>query len=294
MTDPATGAVHGATPLLQDYLSHSAMRLGDKVALVCMKQRLTYRELHERSNALAHTLAQRGVMRGDRVVVFADNTPETVISFWAVLKAGAVVSLVNPLTKADKLRYLIDDCRPSALITDAHLFNVWVEPSQSRHIKAIIVSGTLADDKWMRLGNAMRWHDALAQGEPSYPRLAKNIDVDLAAIVYTSGSTGDPKGVMLTHRNMLTAASSIVSYLEVQEDEVILGVLPLAFDYGLYQMIMAFRQGARLVLERSFRISRTGIDAPGKRRRHRHFPACRRYSQFWASSNPSPTTISRK
>src|SRR5712671_1127707 len=78
------------------------------------------------------------------------------------------------------------------------------------------------------------------------------IDIDLAAIIYTSGSTGDPKGVMLTHRNMLTAATSITAYLENVEDDVILGVVPLAFDYGLYQMIMAFRTGARLVLERSF------------------------------------------
>ncbi|TGS35937.1 AMP-dependent synthetase, partial [Mesorhizobium sp. M1D.F.Ca.ET.184.01.1.1] len=60
------------------------------------------------------------------------------------------------------------------------------------------------------------------------------------------------KGVMLTHRNMMAACSSIASYLELLEDEVILNVLPLAFDYGLYQMIMAFRTGARLVLERSF------------------------------------------
>ncbi|TIT53621.1 MAG: AMP-dependent synthetase, partial [Mesorhizobium sp.] len=78
------------------------------------------------------------------------------------------------------------------------------------------------------------------------------IDIDLAAIIYTSGSTGEPKGVMLTHRNMTTACTSIASYLELCEDEVILNVLPLAFDYGLYQMIMAFRTGARLVLERSF------------------------------------------
>jgi acyl-CoA synthetase (AMP-forming)/AMP-acid ligase II len=80
----------------------------------------------------------------------------------------------------------------------------------------------------------------------------RNIDVDLAALVYTSGSTGDPKGVMLTHRNMLTAATSISTYLRNVEDDVILCVLPLSFDYGLYQMIMAFRMGARLVLERSF------------------------------------------
>ena len=75
------------------------------------------------------------------------------------------------------------------------------------------------------------------------PPARAGLDIDLAAIIYTSGSTGDPKGVMLTHRNMLTAATSITTYLRNVEDDVILGVLPLAFDYGLYQMIMAFRSG---------------------------------------------------
>lgn len=244
--------MHGAVPLLQDYLAHSARRLGDKVALVCGKQRITYRELDERSNALAHALIEGGVGRGDRVIVFADNTAETVVSFWAVLKAGAVISIVNPLTKTDKLRYLIDDCRPAALITDAHLHKVWAEPSRSRHLKRVIVSGKLDEEPGGRVPRLLSWDDALAQGDRSRLPGRRNIDIDLAAIVYTSGSTGDPKGVMLTHRNMLAACTSIAAYLEVQEDEVILGVLPLAFDYGLYQMIMAFREGARLVLERSF------------------------------------------
>lgn len=238
-----------AVPMLHDYLSDSAARLGEKVALVCGKQRLSYRELDQRANSLANTLVERGVARGDRVIIFGDNTVETVISFWAVLKANAVVSIVNPLTKADKLTYLINDCRPTALISDAHLQNVWSEPALSPHLKSVIISGNMMDEK---LPRALRWADALAQGDPSQPPRRRCIDIDLAAIIYTSGSTGDAKGVMLTHRNMLTAATSISSYLQVQEDEVILGVLPLAFDYGLYQMIMAYRMGARLVLERSF------------------------------------------
>src|SRR5262249_30798334 len=102
------------------------------------------------------------------------------------------------------------------------------------------------------LPSVARWQDALAGGPVDAPPPRRNIDIDLAAIIYTSGSTGDPKGVMLTHRNMLTAATSIATYLENVEDDVILCVLPLAFDYGLYQMIMAVFIGARLVLERSF------------------------------------------
>ena len=245
-------SMHGPVPLLQDYLTYSASRLGDKVALVCMKQRVTYRQLEERSNALATTLVARGVRRGDRVLIFAENTVETAVAFWAVLKANAVVSIVNPLTKAEKLRYLINDCRPSALITDAHLYDAWLKPSHSKHVKTVIVSGRLDDREWDRTPNIVLWSDALAQVDPTRAPVCRNIDIDLAAIIYTSGSTGEPKGVMLTHRNMLAAAASICSYLQLQEDDVILCALPLAFDYGLYQMILAFRRGARLVLERSF------------------------------------------
>ncbi|HTL26833.1 MAG TPA: AMP-binding protein, partial [Burkholderiales bacterium] len=96
--------LHGAVPLLQDYLIHSAHRLPRKTALVCGDERLTYADLDERSNALAHHLATAGVVRGDRVVLFADNIAETAIAFWAVLKANAVVSVVNPQTRSEKLR----------------------------------------------------------------------------------------------------------------------------------------------------------------------------------------------
>jgi amino acid adenylation domain-containing protein len=245
--------MHGAVPLLSDYLLHSARRLSDKVALVCMKQRITYSELDARSNALAHSLIAAGVKRGDRVLVFADNTVETVVSFWAVLKANAVVSIVNPLTKSDKLSYLFGDCRPTALITDQHLHAAFAGPARAcSHLRRVIVTGSIEDAELANLPHAQRWDDALAAGDRAVAPARACIDIDLAAIIYTSGSTGDPKGVMLTHRNILTACASIATYLELQEDEVILGVLPLAFDYGLYQMIMAFRTGARLVLDRSF------------------------------------------
>jgi amino acid adenylation domain-containing protein len=241
--------------LVQDYLERTARRLGDKVALVCSKanQRLTYAELDARSNALAHAIARRGVERGDRVVVFGDNTVETVVAFWAVLKANAVVSIVNPLTKAEKLSYLLRDCRPKALVTDAHLLPVFAPAAiGSPHLATVVVSGGMDDASLARLPGGVCFDVALAEGDRTLSPRRRTIDTDLAAIVYTSGSTGDPKGVMLTHRNILSAATSVSSYLELTENDVVLDVLPLAFDYGLYQLIMTFRVGGRLVLERSF------------------------------------------
>ena len=78
------------------------------------------------------------------------------------------------------------------------------------------------------------------------------VDIDLAMLVYTSGSTGNPKGVMMTHKNIEHAATSITTYLEAREDDVVLSVLPLSFDYGLYQLLMCVKMGATLVLEKSF------------------------------------------
>ena len=238
------------TSLLHSYLTASARRLPDKVALVAQGRRLTYREIDERSSALAGALAEHGIARGDRVIVLADNDVEAVIAFWAVLRANAVVAMVSPFTKVDKLTYLLKDSRAAGLITDARYAGVFTKAArETPHLRALVVAGDVAGADLAGLP-FVPWDHALAAGYPAPPAVA--IDIDLASIIYTSGSTGEPKGVMLTHRNMLTAATSITAYLGNTEDDVILGALPLAFDYGLYQMIMAFRMGARLVLERSF------------------------------------------
>ena len=236
-----------AIPLLHDHLWAAAATAPDKIALVCGDHRVSYRDLASRATAFAATLVELGVTRGDRVVVFGDNTVETVIAFWGTLAANAVVSIVNPLTKTDKLAYLLNDCRARVLVSDAHLQRVFAPAlAQTPHVAAVIASGEVGELPIRHV----RWRDAIA-APGGLPRRAC-IDIDLASIIYTSGSTGEPKGVMLTHRNMLTACASISEYLRIASDEVILGVLPLAFDYGLYQMIMAFAAGARLVLERSF------------------------------------------
>lgn len=231
--------------LLHHFFERTAARLPHQIALVADGQRHSYAQLDARANQLAAALRRRGVARGDRVALFLDNTVEMVVSVWAALKAGAVFMPVNPLTKHDKLAYLLNDSRASALISQTTLGAVWrhaLSHNTSVHTALIVGLQDAADARVQPYADA--GHD-----QPTDPGL---IDQDLAAIIYTSGSTGDPKGVMLSHLNMVSANRSVSSYLGLVERDIILCALPLAFDYGLYQVLMAARVGATVVLERSF------------------------------------------
>jgi amino acid adenylation domain-containing protein len=218
---------------VEAFLHGSARRFPDKAAIVAGARRLTYRELQAGAAALAAELRRRGVSRGDRVVVFLDNSPETVIAIFAVLQAGAVFSVVNPGTKLDKLAYILNNCTAKAILTEPRLAPMAAEAAKS----APSVGSTLV--------TPFDFQEKEIPGNPG-------IDLDLAMIVYTSGSTGFPKGVMMTHANVVAAATSITTYLESVPEDIVLSVLPLAFDYGLYQALMCVKVGATLVLEKSF------------------------------------------
>ncbi len=233
---------------VERFLAESAERTPAKTALVVGSRRPTYAEIDQSASRLAHALRRRGVARGDRVAIFLDNSVEAVVSLFAVLKAGAVFCVVNPTTKTDKLAYILNNCRATALVTHSRLRPV-TGPAIERapSVKTSIVVEPGPGDRTQEIA----WDDALA-AMPSDAPAEPGIDIDLAMIVYTSGSTGFPKGVMMTHQNIVAAATSICTYLENTADDVILSVLPLAFDYGLYQVLMSVKVGATLVLEQSF------------------------------------------
>lgn len=231
---------------VEQFLRAGAGNHGDKVALIAGGRRLSYAEIDDLSDRLAASLEAHGVRRGDRVLVFMDNCWEAVVSIFATLKAGAVFSPINPSTKADKLAYVMSNCRGSAILTQAKLaVTASAAMAASSSVHLAIVTGDAAT-----MPGALSF-DACLAVEAS-PVEHGGIDVDLAMLIYTSGSTGRPKGVMMTHRNIEAASGSITTYLRKQPDDIILNVLPIAFDYGLYQLIMSIRMGATLVLEKSF------------------------------------------
>jgi acyl-CoA synthetase (AMP-forming)/AMP-acid ligase II len=259
--------------LLQHFLEHSAQRLPEKVALICGDERLTYSEIERRANQVARFLRRQGIERQDRVAIFLDNSVESVVSLFGILKADAIFLMLSSSLKSQKLGYILNNCQAKALITHTNKLNIVSGVFGSvPSLKSIVFVGE--KDRIPKIGNPnpISWNEINGLSSPHASRLTPsenidigisppasslrpptlNIDLDLATIIYTSGSTGDPKGVMLTHLNMVSAATSITTYLENREDDIIIDVLPLSFDYGLYQVLMAFKFGGTVVLEKSF------------------------------------------
>ncbi|HEV7772711.1 MAG TPA: AMP-binding protein [Conexibacter sp.] len=228
---------------LDEDLRRSAATAPGKEALVAGEQRLTFAELDSAASALAVRLRARGVARGDRVAILLPNGIEAAIAIYGTLRVGAAFVPLNPTIKADKLAYVLADCEATAVITDDAL----APCAEEARVQAPSVRHVLAGHEHHP---ALRSQDDTRAGRST--SWGPPISVDLAAIVYTSGSTGRPKGVTLTHANMAFAAGSIVAYLEMTADDRVLCVVPLSFDYGLYQLLMCVRTGATLILERGF------------------------------------------
>jgi long-chain acyl-CoA synthetase len=213
-------------------LRRAAAAAPGKEALVAGDRRLTFVELDAAASALAAHLHALGIARGDRVAVLLPNGAEAAVAIYGALRAGAAFVPLNPTIKADKLAYVLNDCQATAVVTEDTLAPL---AEQARGEAKSVRHVLRADD------------DRPVGSLPASP-----ISVDLAAIVYTSGSTGRPKGVTLTHANMTFAAGAIVQYVGMRAHDRVLCVVPLSFDYGLYQLLMCVRVAATLILEKGF------------------------------------------
>lgn len=239
--------------LLHHQFEATAERVPNNTALVAEGVRHSYAELAIQVASLATTLAAHGVGRGDRVVAVTRNRAEMVVALYASLKAGAIFSPLGAAIKADKLAYILADCRPACIILETARpgFAIRDLPTPSE-LRLVLTLGALGEGAPARVDGIIQMPFDQALALPVAPVEPGTIDQDLAAILYTSGSTGQPKGVMLSHLNMRSAVESITQYLGLVEDDRILCALPLSFDYGLYQVLMASKLGARVILEQSF------------------------------------------
>ena len=245
--------------LVHQFLERSAARRPDKTALVCGPIRLSYAQVDQLAGRIAWRLAAVGVRRQDRVIIVLENSVESVAAIFGVLKAGATFIVLNPAIKKAKLTYILDNADACAVVTHRRRETVVAPAVAAAARPPQVLWFATAPGLHGLEGSLLGANDALpapwalapgrsqASGAP-----ATCIDVDIATIIYTSGSTGSPKGVVSAHYNVVAAVRSITTYLENVADDIILNVLPLSFDYGLYQLLMAFKVGGTLVLEPSF------------------------------------------
>jgi long-chain acyl-CoA synthetase len=235
--------------LVHEFLERAVAKTPDKEALICQNRRLTYIEIERFSNSLSNALVALGLQKLDRVAIYLENSVESVVSIFGILKAGGIFLTINPQTKSKKLSYILNDCQVKILITDHKLaINYDGNVPDLQVISVNTLQAAVSECE--STANYYFWD--LIDRSSTERSLNTCIDIDLCSLIYTSGSTGKPKGVMLTHLNMLAAANSIVEYLENTSEDIILNCLPLSFDYGLYNLLMPFKFGGTVILEKSF------------------------------------------
>jgi acyl-CoA synthetase (AMP-forming)/AMP-acid ligase II len=236
--------------LLGEALDFSAQKNPNKTAAYFKGEAYSFEYLHECAGKLAFQLVDNGIKKGDRVAIFMNNSWQCMVSIYGITKAGGVFLVINPQTKANKLNFILNDSGAKIVISESILINeLAIAIEDLPELEQIIISGELQVNPLNIKHNSF---EEIIQNEPLNVELPRIIPNDLAALIYTSGSTGFPKGVMMTHQSMVFTSWSLIEYLRLSENEIIMLVLPLAFDYGLYQLIMSVTLGATLIIEHSF------------------------------------------
>ncbi len=233
--------------LLHQLLSESATRYPDKIAVVFKDQTLTYAQLELETNQLANLLIKSGVGKGDRVSIYLDKSLFSIISVYGILKAGATYVPIDPLAPVKYIDYIISKCRIKSLITFKekvkNIEKAFPEGCPLGNI--IIMNGSL--DRKLDSTQLINWGEAKKSVSSTSPNIGC-IEGNLAYILFTSGSTGNPKGVMISHRNSLTYVDSTHDFFEIRDNDILSNHPPLHFDMSVFDIFCAAKAGATLVV----------------------------------------------
>jgi amino acid adenylation domain-containing protein len=232
------------TYLLHQAIEHAAVQYPEQTAICCAGQSLSYAGLVQHTNRLAWCLVEQGIKRGERVGIFMNKSLESVIAVYGIMQAGAVYVPLDPFAPVERLRYVIQDCSIRGLISSEEklqsLQQLVVDPSSLEFI--IGVAPQVAFPV-----RCIPWVDLLALSSTSSPAV-KNIEQDLAYILYTSGSTGVPKGIMHTHRSGLSFAQWAANMYALHHDDRVSNHAPLHFDLSTFDLFATALAGAAMVI----------------------------------------------
>lgn len=238
----------------------------EKNAIVQGSRRINYRELQSYIDSLAGFLRRGGLTKGDRAVLMLQNSPEYVVSYFAVMKAGGIVVPVSDQLNARGMGEILKDCMPFLVVVEERLLSrilgvVEQEAAVSRILvvdKGGIERGSFPDgirESFPACSKEIqRFSRCLLPNTSLTPKKdqCEVAEKDLAMIIYTSGATGAPKGVMLSHENLSANADSIIEYLRLIPDDKVMVVLPFYYSYGNSLLTTHTKVGGSLVLENSF------------------------------------------
>lgn len=256
---------------LHSYLVESAKEFPKMKALHFMGREMTYAELFEESKKMANYLQSLGLKVGDRVAIMLPNTPQAVISYYGALMAGGIVVQANPLYTPRELKYQMKDSGSRFIIClDILLPRVQQVQAETEleHVIVAEIKDYLPFPKNIvypflqrrQYGFSVkvedtdtvhRWKTLLKKGKPEYKEIEIDPVNDLALLQYTGGTTGQPKGVMLTHHNLVANVQMCEAWLYKTErgTEIVLGVLPFFHVYGMTTVMnMAIMQGSKMIL----------------------------------------------
>ena len=248
--------------LLHEFLTRSASAFPDKEAVVRGPARVTYATLNENADAIAGLLWQEGIERGDRVCLLIGNSPEYIMAYFGVLKAGGIVVPLNDNNFSRGLIRIFQDCLPRFVITQQKSIGTLVDVISGMPFIQAVLSIAKRDSEPAHVHSIS---SDLHQGPPkiiSFSEIQGGIAPfpcntslgadDVALILYTSGTTGHSKGVMLTHRNLVSNAQSIIKYLALTEKDSVMVVLPFYYSYGNSLLTTHIIVGGTMILENSF------------------------------------------
>lgn len=256
------------TDLLPDLVFSRAAVAANDVALVGAGRQLSYGDLAAELHRFARAVLQAGMAAGDRIGVFLDKRPETVIAKFGAAAAGCTFVPINPLFRPRHVGHVLRDCDVRILVTSFDRFQIAAEALTDCPALELVVlvdgTGGAAEPPSGCRARVVALSEFLSEGDGCPRPPHRRIDTDMTAIFYTSGSTGMPKGVVLSHRNMVAGARSVSSYLRNVREDRLLAALPLSFDAGFSQLTTAFAVGASVVLL-NYLMPRDVIDAI-----HRH------------------------
>ena len=244
--------------LVHQFLEKSALKFPEKVALVHGEVRATYREIERLVDCLAGWLVDRGVLSGDRVVILLENSLEYVVSYYGILKAGAIAVPLGTDLKPDGLQPLLDELEAKVLISNFRFERLLKAVDLNASVDLIIKQAKLS---WSdEAATVFPWDDIVNGEKHVSPDLPTSHELsatsqqpsEIASIIYTSGSTGKPKGVMLTHQNIVSNVQSICEYLRLSDQDIQMVVLPFFYVMGKSLLNTHFAVGGRVVINNKF------------------------------------------